>query len=147
MKATFKGRQTVEQVHTIAKTLGEKEVTLEDLNPTEVETLMRQAGNKIGSVHFVKRKDGSLRKMCYRLHVQNPTNARKPKGQSKVDRKIINEKNTQMVVFDVNKVHRNKDGEIKKGDDGKQLRGAWRTVPLEKVVRVCVDGIVYQIGE
>jgi hypothetical protein len=55
MIATFKSEQTVEQVHTVAKTLGEKEVSLRDVGPAEVETLLRKAGNKIGSVHFVKR--------------------------------------------------------------------------------------------
>ena len=143
MRATFQGEQTVEQVHTIAKTLGEKQVTLKDIGPEEVETLLKQVGNKFGSVHFVKRGNGQLRKMCFRLHVKNPSNANAPKG--KKNRKGVNKKNTQMVVFDVNKVLRNSDGSVKKDDEGKQLRGAWRTVPLEKVVRICVDGVTYLI--
>lgn len=46
--------------------------------PKDIRELIRSAGNTIGSVHFLKRKDGSLRKMSYRLHVQNPTTAKKP---------------------------------------------------------------------
>ena len=45
--------------------------------------------------------------------------------------------NGQMTVFDVNKVVR-KDGEV-------IGRGAWRTVPLENVVRICVNQKVYSI--
>lgn len=46
--------------------------------PENVRDLIKTAGNTIGSVHFLKRKDGSLRKMSYRLHVQNPTVAKAP---------------------------------------------------------------------
>ena len=145
MKATFTTDQTVEQVHTVAKTLNEKSVVLSEIGPSEVETLIRQAGNKIGSVHFVKRSDSSLRKMCFRLHVKQPSFASKPRGTNAVSRKAVNKKNNQMTVFDVNKVLRNRKGEIKTDENGKQQRGAWRTVPLDNVVRVCVDGVTYQI--
>jgi hypothetical protein len=144
MKAVFKSKQTVEQVHLVAKTLGEKEVTLIQVNPEDVEVLLRKAGNKIGSVHFEKRTDKSLRKMCYRLHVKNPKNANAPKGNN---RKGVNKRNKQMTVYDVNKVIRNKAKEIQYDENGKQQRGAWRTVPLENVVRICVDGITYKIEE
>ena len=90
--------------------------------------------------------NNELRKMCYRLGVRNPTSASRPKGGSQ-NRKAINKKNKQMTVFDVNKVCRDRQGNIKYDDDGKQLRGAWRTVPLENVIRVCVDGVVYQINQ
>jgi len=148
MIATFKGEQTVEQVHTVAKTLGEKEVGLKDVGPNEIETLLRKAGNKIGSVHFVKRTGKKeLRKMCYRLHVKNPSHASAPKGTGSKSRKDINKKNNQMTVFDTNKVLRNRAGEIKVDSEGKQQRGAWRTVPLDQVTRICVDGVTYTISK
>ena len=50
--------------------------------PSDVRELIKTAGNTIGSVHFLKRKDGSLRKMAYRLHVTNPTTAKAPVGTS-----------------------------------------------------------------
>lgn len=50
--------------------------------PENVRDLIKTAGNTIGSVHFLKRKDGSLRKMSYRLHVQNPTVAKAPINDS-----------------------------------------------------------------
>jgi hypothetical protein len=145
MKATFTTEQTVEQVHTVAKTLNEKNVVLSDIGPAEVETLLRKAGNNFGSVHFIKRGDDSLRKMSYRLHVTSPSHASRPRGVNAKSRKDVNKKNNQMTVFDVNKVLRNRKGEIKTDDTGKQLRGAWRTVPLENVVRIKVDGVTYQI--
>jgi hypothetical protein len=114
-------------------------------NPStsDVEKLLKKAGNKIGSVHFHKRETGELRKMCYKLGVASPKYASAPKGSS--NRKDVNKKNTQLTVFDVNKVLRDHDGRIIRNDKGKMQRGSWRTVPLEKVVRICVEGVVYEI--
>jgi hypothetical protein len=142
MKVYFQQTQDVQDVHKLAKAFGEDQVTLQDVKPEEMRTLLQQAGNKIGSVHFKKRKTGVLRKMCYRLHVKNPSAASKPKG---TNRKNINVNNQQMTVFDVNKVLRNRQGEILFNDEGKQQRGAWRTVPLENVVRACIDGVTYVV--
>jgi len=148
MKATIVVDQgkTVNEVHTVAKQLGGKTVSLSNVKPTEVEALLRKAGSKIASVHFTKRSNHELRKMCYRLGVTNPTSASRPKGGN-ASRKDVNKKNKQMTVFDVNKVCRDRQGNIKYDDTGKQLRGAWRTVPLENVTRVCVDGVVYEIAQ
>jgi len=134
MKATIEVEKTVNQIHNTAKELNSS-VTLTKATPSEIRDLMRKAGTKIASVHFIKRSDNKLRKMCYRLGVTNPKHSTSPKGKSK--RKEINLKNKQMTVYDVNKVIRNKDGET--------TRGAYRTVPLENVKRVCVDGVTYQI--
>jgi len=151
-----------------------------DCKVDDIRKIMEGVGSRIGSVHFRKRSDGSLRKMCYRLHVQNPTYANSPKGQegqegqtekrsqlekvcpscgrsdcpslkflvippvktsSKAPSKgVIDVKNNQMTVFDVNKV-------IGKDETGKLKRGAWRTVSLESVERICVQGTVYEIAE
>lgn len=119
------------------------------------------AGTKIGSVHFKKREDGSLRKMSYRLHVQNPSVAKRPNTSSKrvcevcgssdkeckvgpfkvvpvVSKKVIDDRNDQMTVLDTNKTVRDENGKVKG-------RGAWRTIPLENVVRICNNGVTYII--
>lgn len=104
-----------------------------DSSPDNVRTIIEKAGNQIASVHFKKRSDGSIRKMAYRLHVKNPTVAKAPKG--KINKKNIDKANSQMTVFDVNKTVR-QNGEI-------IGRGAWRTIPLENVLRVCIKGKEY----
>jgi len=148
MKALFKGTQSIEDIHRIAKAFGEKNITIHDCETEEIRLLLNQAGNKIASVHFVKRGDKSLRKMCYRLHVKSPSHANAPKTQDllkKQKRKLVNQNNTQMTVFDVNKVLKDDSGQTLKNENGRNKRGAWRTIPLENVVRVCIDGITYEI--
>jgi hypothetical protein len=144
MKATIQVTKTANGVHSVAKELGGQTVTLNNATPNEIETLLRKAGSKIASVHFKKRSNNELRKMCYRLGVTNPTSATRPKGANN-GRKQINKQNKQITVFDVNKVCRDRQGNIKY-ENGKQLRGAWRTVPLENVTRICVDGVTYQVS-
>ena len=107
-----------------------------------IRTIMEMAGNNIGSVHFIKRSTGELRKMCYRLHVNTPSFANKPKGTS--NHTAIDTKNTQITVFDVNNVKKDKSGNVVY-QDGKMCRGDWRTVPLENVKRVKVNGITFEV--
>jgi len=113
------------------------------------------AGTTIGSVHFKKRSDGKLRKMSYRLHVKNPSIASIPKGlmnaiggkflehevsdKVRVSRKDVDMENNQMTAFDANKVIRDDSGVI-------IGRGAWRTIPLERVERICNKGVLYIIN-
>ena len=137
-----------------------------------VKEQIENAGNTIGSVHFNKRKDGELRKMCYRLHVQKPSVAKAPNGTAAVkvavsvctvcgavkgsgkcngpfttvkptkpvkSRQDIDKSNDQMTVLDANKVVRDDNGIV-------IGRGAWRTVPLEKVVRISNKGTTYVIN-
>jgi len=108
----------------------------------KVKKLILSAGNTIGSVWFRKRTDGSLRKMAFRLHVTNPSYAPVPKGDSFKKRKAQDSDNLQMTVMDVNKVLRASKGKRKGLISG---RGAWRTVPLENVERVKVNGTIYKI--
>jgi len=103
-----------------------------------IKKLIESAGYSIGSVHFRKRSDGTLRKMCYRLHVQNPGYAMKPGGKRIRKRVSKDMDNLQMTVLDVNKVRRDKKGKI-------AGRGDWRTIPLENVERVCVRGQIYKV--
>jgi len=104
----------------------------------KVRELILSADNTIGSVSFNKRSNGELRKMAYRLHVANPSVGPAPKGIR--DTKTINAKNLQLTVLDANKVVRDDDGNI-------LGRGAYRTIPLEKVTSVTVRRTTYTIEE
>jgi len=141
----------------------EKEVIAWNPPVDWVREAIENAGTTIGSVHFNKRKGGELRKMCYRLHVKNPSVAAAPKGMQQIckvcgksskdcnqgpyimrsgtkkSKKSIDAANDQITVLDANKVVRDKDG-------NKIGRGAWRTVPLEKVVRISNKGTTYIIN-
>jgi len=117
-----------------------------------VKKVIESVGSKIGSVTFIKRTTGEIREMQYKLHVSNPKYAKTPnekpnyKGGFLRDKngrfakniskrqKEINEENSQIVVFDVNKI------EYKNGE---KIRGAYRTIPLENVEKVSAGNIVY----
>lgn len=105
---------------------------------SKVKKLIMSAGNTIGSVHFVKRSDGTLRKMCYRLHARKPGYAAKPTGKRFKSRLEKNIKVNLLTVLDVNKVRRDKKGKI-------CGRGDWRSVPVDTVKRICVKGEIYKI--
>ena len=52
--------------------------------PTQwIKEQVLSAGTSIGNVHFIKKTDGKLRKMCYRLHVQKPSIAKVPNSITK----------------------------------------------------------------
>jgi hypothetical protein len=97
-----------------------------------------EVGNKIGSVWFIKKSNGELRKMTYRLHVKNPSVAKKPSGLNTGDRKEIDARNDNLTVFDCNAVVRDNSG-------NKIGRGAWKTIPLENVVRIKSNGKTFEI--
>ena len=130
---------------------------------------IKEAGTKIGSVHFIKRSNNKLRKMCYRLHVKSPSVAKAPnRTQTKIvmqcivcgatkesgrcagpfvkvpikvntgRRSVVDLANDQMTVLDVNAVVRNSIGDT-------IGRGAWRTIALENVTRICNNKTVYTI--
>lgn len=107
-----------------------------------VKAKIEEAGSKIGNVWFIKRTDGSLRKMAYKLGVFNPKNVAKPKGEKLIEKgnnltwrntKFIDEKNLQMRVYDVN--HVNED----------YSRGAYRMINLPGVIRIASAGNIYLI--
>jgi len=163
-------------------------IRVTDPDTNWIKEKIEEAGTQIGSVHFRKRSDNSLRKMCYRLHVKNPSTAITPKGIEKkevkrispvgdayvtklvcktcgreksecsrgpfelrpvkvtknikseikkISKKDIDKANTQVTVLDVNKVVYQNGAAIG--------RGAWRTVPLENVERICNKGTIYEI--
>ena len=126
-----------------------------------IKETIEKAGTTIGSVHFTKRGDGELRKMSYRLHVRKPSTAKTPKGivkdttsvfsspsisstgnvmKLKWDKRAIDKAHKQMTVLDANKVVRDDNGEV-------IGRGAWRTIPLENVLRVVNRGTEYIIEQ
>jgi len=103
----------------------------------KVRSIIRSAGNSFGSVYFTKRSDGKKRRMSYRLRVSKPTYAPKPSGKMK-DKWQKKIEDNVITVFDCNKVLYNKKG-LMSG------RGAWRSIPLENVERICVNGQIYKI--
>jgi len=132
-----------------------------NVSTEDIRWLLLRTGSQIGSVWFKKRSDGSLRKMCYRLGVSNPSYANSVKracckycGSDNCSTVIAYRKQKQdamkakglMTVFDVNKVVRDREGNIVY-KDGHMARGAWRTIPLDGVVRICVKGFIYEIEQ
>jgi hypothetical protein len=123
-------------------------------DPARMRQIIESAGQKIGSVHFIKRSDGSLRKMCYRLHVKKPSVAPVPNGLKNAvagdgndldvadltARKKFDEDHNQITVLDANKVVRDSSGK-------KIGRGAWRTIPLDAIQRITVNGKTYKITD
>lgn len=110
----------------------------------ELKSIIHSVGNRIGSVHFIKRSDGTLRKMCFRIGVRTPTYATAPTKLNKEDRerrKQIDNANDQITVFDVNK----NNGVVCENGKVVHKRGAWRTIPLNNIKRVKVNGIIYEV--
>ena len=102
-----------------------------------VKKLMLSVGNSFGAVTFKKRSDGKIRKMSYRLHVTNPQYAKKP--ESKIHyRKTIEEEKDLLTVFDTNTLRYNKKGML-------NGRRNYKCVPLDGVIRLKVNGVIYKI--
>jgi len=114
----------------------------EKIRVKKAKSLILSAGNKFGSVHFRKRSDGEKRKLSFRLHAQRPTYATTPKGDSLTSRRDIDAANNMITVLDANKVVRARSGRRKGLISG---RGAYRSIPLETVSRVCVNGTIYKL--
>lgn len=112
-----------------------------EFNPPadRVRALLRKAGKKFGSVYFEK-KNGEMRKMCYRVGVSQPSCAAKPKGIRKTGTRSKSVKmRGLMTVLDANKVVRDKEG-------NKVGRGAWRNIPLNRVREITAGGTRYKIS-
>ena len=92
-----------------------------------IKSLLRQAGSNFGAVHFVKKTDGTLRKMCYKLGVH------KNGGTSKIKRQST----SLMTVWDTNKQTKTSDGET--------IRGAYRSINLDGVTQITSGGTKYII--
>lgn len=101
----------------------------------KIRSLIGKLGNQIGAVTFKKRITGELRRMTFRLNVVDPTYAKTVKGNR--DTRKINEENDQITVFDCGVVNRNRKDRI-------NGRGDWRTIPLENVMKLTVNGGKYR---
>jgi hypothetical protein len=102
-----------------------------------VKKLMESVGDNFGSVWFYKRSDGALRKMCYRLHVTNPSCAPKPTGNKFLYKKAMDSEKDLLTVFDTNLVRRNNKGKM-------CGRGGYKSVGLDNVIRLKVGGTIYR---
>lgn len=100
---------------------------------SKLRNILHSVGNKIGSVWFIKKSDGTLRKMTYRVNVETPSHASMPSGKS-----IKKFTPDVMTVFDVNKIRYNSQNEM-------SGRGEWRSVPLDNIIRMKVNGTIYKI--
>ena len=97
--------------------------------------LIKSAGNNIGNLWFHKRSDGKLRKMSFRIGVTHPSYAKIPTGK-----KLHKDSDYNLItLFDTNAVNYNRAGTKMTG------RGAWKSVPLDKIIRVSVGGTIHKI--
>lgn len=103
----------------------------------QVKELMTSVGNHIGSVWFIARGTGKLRKMAYRKNVHEPTYEKKPTGKRFAYKRALDSEKHLITVFDVNTLRYNTKGKL-------CGRGGWRSVPLDGVVRLKVGGEIYR---
>jgi len=121
---------------------------------------IEKAGSKIGGVWFYKRSNGELRKMCYKLHCKNPTAAKKPNGIALKDdksllpshsvvmdghkavvrfsKRIVDRAHNLITILSTNDMSRDKTGQI-------IGRGAYKSIPLDRVTRIVNNGVVTTI--
>ena len=103
-----------------------------------VRELIQSAGNQIFAVTFTKRSDGSKRKMSCRRHVQKPSYAKAPSGKISYKRKIQDEKNSLITVFDCNSLRYNRQEKL-------NGRGNWKSIPLDSITRLKINGEIYKV--
>jgi hypothetical protein len=138
-----------------------------------IKNILKRVENKIGFVEFVKRSDGSNRRMTYRLHVKDPKWASKPKGLcyndveidgtegvtvsnlKKVGKSVVMQKpmSSEERAKWLKRVNTNDaNNQITvfdvnvKGED-KAGKGGWRTIPLENVKEIKVNKKTYYIED
>lgn len=104
----------------------------------KVRSLLESVGDKIGSVHFVKRSDGKKRRMSYRLHVKSPSYCPKPTGKNFLERQAKDSDKGLITLFDTNMIRYNKKG-LMSG------RGGYKSIPLDGIYRLKVCGEIYRI--
>jgi len=105
---------------------------------------MEKVGTDIGGVTFFKRSTGKVRSMAYRIGVKNPSFAKTPNGKGDKTgkgthaRKKRDADNLLMTVFDVNAVTHGRTVKTKR----RYIvgRGAWKSIPLDTVIKVNSNG-------
>lgn len=85
------------------------------------------------------KSDKECKKGPYKTVVRTVDLSTKTPAKPKVSKNVIDNANNQMTVLDANKVVRDENGTV-------IGRGAWRTVPLENVVRIACKGDEYVIS-
>ena len=154
--------KVIEPITVVTNNVIKKEKSMKKIkaiNPpiSFVREQMEMAGSNFGSVRFIKRTDGTERRMSYKLHVANPKYVKAPKENEYFGRKTYQtkdgtvqvltfdkhkttlENNHLLTVFDVNLPIRDKEGKV----TGK--RGGYRSVPLDSVTRICTAGNILEI--
>jgi len=111
-------------------------VTVFETSPAHIRQILESVGSKIGNVHFIKRSNGALRKMSYRLHVRNPKHGKAPSGNG--NRRSDDIAKDTMTVYSTNDVVKDRDGNV-------TGRGAYKRIPLDGVTRIVACGKVYEI--
>ena len=106
-----------------------------------IKKLLMSVKDKIGSVYFKSRSSGKVKRMAFKLHVKNPKYAKKPKkpkSKNFMERKSRDAEKNLLTVFSTNSLRYDKDGRL-------CGRGDYRSIPLEGVFRVKVNGIIHKI--
>lgn len=103
-----------------------------------VKELIQSAGDKLFAVTFIKRSDGSKRKMVCRRKVRKPSYAKSPSGKISYKRRERDERNNLMTVFDCNHLMYNKKDKL-------SGRGGWKSLPLDSIIRLKVNGEIYKV--
>ena len=103
----------------------------------KVRKLMLSTGDLFGSVWSYKRSTGLLKKMAYRLRVQEPTYAPKPTGEKVLYKKAKDAEKNLITVFDTNMIRENNKHRM-------CGRGGYKSVPVDQVVRLKVGGEIYR---
>jgi hypothetical protein len=102
----------------------------------KIQALIKSAGNRIFAVSFIKRSDGTYKKMTCRRHVSKPQYAKIPSSKNK--KSYDPKKYNLITVFDVNSLQYNSKNRI-------CGRGSWKSIPLDSIKRIKVGGEIYKI--
>ena len=99
-----------------------------------VNRLIKESGNQMVGITFIKRSDGSRRMIAGRFRVSKPQYASIPSGKKM--RYSTKDKNLA-VIFDVNVLRYNNKGKL-------CGRGDWKSFGLEGVERFKTNGVIYK---
>jgi len=100
----------------------------------KVKKLISSAGNQMVGITFIKRGDGSRRKIAGRFRVSKPQYASIPSGKKM--RYSAKDKNLA-TIFDCNALKYNNKGRL-------CGRGAWKSFGLDMVERFKVNGVIHK---
>ena len=99
----------------------------------QVKKIIKNVGNKLFAVTFIKRTNGEIRKMVCRKNVFTPQYAKSSNGKKSYNAKDYD----LLTVFDVNSLKYN-------SKDKLCGRGNWKNIPLDGIIRIKVNGEIYR---